>query len=345
VTPRVHVVILNYNGWADTIECLESLVRSDYENMRAIVVDNASRDGSMQELLRWVTGDRAFEPPSNRHARRYTTPPVRKPIDHIVVDQHEAETLFAGNSQPTITFISSAANRGFAGGNNVALKPLLDASVDGYVCLFNNDMVIAPTAISALVHRIERESGLGAVGGVILDYTEPDVVQALGGARMTRLGTSHVYGAGSHRATLVEPDHLGYVSGGCLLTRLETLRRVGLMEEAYFLYAEDADWGERMRNHGYHFGCAIDAFTWHKGSQTTGAKSPFQDYYLVRGALMFVRKHSPAWLPAAAAYLGMRCLVPKVVRGEWERARSVMKAYADYAALEWPRTRSRTPER
>ena len=162
---------------------------------------------------------------------------------------------------------------------------------------------------------------------------------------MSRLGMSHVVGGGLHREAVTEPTDLRYISGGCLLSRLETLRRVGLMEEAYFLYAEDADWGERMRRDGYRLGCAIDAHVWHKGSNTTGAKSPFQDYYLVRSALMYVRKHAPIWLPIAATALFVRALLPKIVRGQWVRARSVMKAYADYALSEWPDTRPRTHER
>jgi GT2 family glycosyltransferase len=40
--PKVYIILLNYNGWADTIECLESVLRNDYPNYQVIVVDNNS---------------------------------------------------------------------------------------------------------------------------------------------------------------------------------------------------------------------------------------------------------------------------------------------------------------
>jgi GT2 family glycosyltransferase len=47
---RVSIIILNWNGWRDTIECLESLYRIDYPNYDVIVVDNGSTDDSIKKL-------------------------------------------------------------------------------------------------------------------------------------------------------------------------------------------------------------------------------------------------------------------------------------------------------
>ena len=48
--PKVVVIILNYNGWKDTIECLESVLSNDYLNYQVIVVDNGSQDNSMKYI-------------------------------------------------------------------------------------------------------------------------------------------------------------------------------------------------------------------------------------------------------------------------------------------------------
>ena len=45
--PKVYIIILNYNSWVDTIECLESVLRNDYPNYQVIVVDNGSQDNSI----------------------------------------------------------------------------------------------------------------------------------------------------------------------------------------------------------------------------------------------------------------------------------------------------------
>ena len=54
--PRVSIIILNWNGWRDTIECLESLYRITYPNYDVIVVDNGSRDDSVQKIKEYCEG-------------------------------------------------------------------------------------------------------------------------------------------------------------------------------------------------------------------------------------------------------------------------------------------------
>ena len=51
--PKVYIIILNYNGWQDTIECLESVLRNDYPNYQVIVVDNGSPNNSMEYIKAW----------------------------------------------------------------------------------------------------------------------------------------------------------------------------------------------------------------------------------------------------------------------------------------------------
>ena len=60
VQPRVAVIVLNWNGWADTIECLESLLRIDYSEYVAIVCDNGSSDGSTRKIRAWAEGTLRF---------------------------------------------------------------------------------------------------------------------------------------------------------------------------------------------------------------------------------------------------------------------------------------------
>ncbi len=55
--PKVYVIILNYNGWADTIECLESVLRNDYLNYQVIVLDNNSPNNSIEYIKAWAEGN------------------------------------------------------------------------------------------------------------------------------------------------------------------------------------------------------------------------------------------------------------------------------------------------
>jgi len=46
----VAIIILNWNGWKDTIECLESVVRNAYSNYQVIIMDNNSTDDSIEKM-------------------------------------------------------------------------------------------------------------------------------------------------------------------------------------------------------------------------------------------------------------------------------------------------------
>ena len=56
ISPKVSIIILNWNGWEDTIECLESLYQITYPNYDVIVVDNGSEDDSIEKIKEYAEG-------------------------------------------------------------------------------------------------------------------------------------------------------------------------------------------------------------------------------------------------------------------------------------------------
>jgi GT2 family glycosyltransferase len=58
--PKSYIVIVNWNGWKDTIECLESVFRLRHDNFVVVVCDNGSSDGSMERIMEWSTGERSI---------------------------------------------------------------------------------------------------------------------------------------------------------------------------------------------------------------------------------------------------------------------------------------------
>src|SRR4028118_1766497 len=55
--PKVYILILNYNGWEDAIECLESVFRLNYTNFQVILVDNNSPNDSVSYIKKWAAGE------------------------------------------------------------------------------------------------------------------------------------------------------------------------------------------------------------------------------------------------------------------------------------------------
>ena len=90
--PKVTIIILNYNGWKDTIECLESVLRNDYPNYQVIVVDNGSPNNSIEYIKAWAEGRQEVLTPEPTHPLYHLShPPVKKPIPYIYYTREEAE--------------------------------------------------------------------------------------------------------------------------------------------------------------------------------------------------------------------------------------------------------------
>lgn len=333
VAPHVHVVLLNWNGWRHTVECLESVFQLSYPSFTVIVCDNGSTDGSLARLRSWLAGELRIVP-----ARSPLERPLRAEPRSIAHVEHDRQTAERGGSRAdvraSVVLIRIDDNRGFAGGNNVALRYLLARGATGYAWLLNNDMVVAPDVLDRMIERAAGDATLGGIGATLLEYASPNVVQAAGGGRLEPwqgLPREHSAAGKARGSTAgMHPDRLDFVSMGCLLVPLQAVRRVGLIDERYFLYGEDIDYSLRLKAAGYGIDFVPSAEVWHKGSASTVPRSPTHDYNLLRSALLLVDKFHPRLLPLAMAYLFYRCALPKAVRGEWRRLAVVARAFRDF---------------
>lgn len=332
--PRVYVSITSYNGWADTLECLESLLRSDYPNLCVVVCDNGSVDGTQEKMREWAAGRLAAHVPEDERLRGFVHPPLPKPLPMIVHDRATAEAGGGPEDEGArLVLVDVGSNRGFSGGTNVGLRYGLARGDLGFGLLLNNDTVVHPGAVSALVDAAEANPRWGMVGGKLLYYDEPGTVQAAGGGELSRWNAcTRLHGGGEpddgRWDAPMEPE--AYVHGACLLARGEALREVGLIDEAFFIYSEEVDWCLRFRAAGWGLGYAPAARVWHKEGRGIGFKSPMQDYHGVRGRLMLLRKHYPAFLPLGFVHSVYQSLLPKVVRRQPDRLKAVLRAYRDF---------------
>lgn len=338
--PRVTVLLVNYNRSRDTIECLESLFRLDYPELRVVVCDNASGDGSLEKLCAWADGSLVPQPPGNEELRSVSWPPAPKPIRHRVYSRGEAEAGGDPDDDAPLTIVKMGDNHGFTGGNNTGFRYVLSRDTDGYVWVLNNDTVVAADSLAKLVDVARHDPTIGVVGARLLHYERPDELQAAGGGRITRWNgmpwplTDRDGGV----ASPAHPRRIDYVHGASMLISIAALRTVGLFDDRYFVYSEEADWCLRMRDRGLRMAYAPDARVWHKEGLTMGRRSPFQDYLSVRNTLLLVHRFFTPFVPTALLYSAYRCFLPKLLRGEWERLAAIARAYRDFVR-ELPRGR------
>ena len=338
-SPKVYVVILNWNGWGDTVECLESVFSNTYSNYHVIVCDNASSDGSMERFREWA--DMGLGVPENVDSpvRERTFYQVPRPIRWIQYSRERAERGGdCASNEPPLILIQVGANLGFAGGNNVGMRYAMARGGYEFIWLLNNDTVIDPDALREMVLHMEKLPGAGLCGSTVLYYTSPHRIQAVGGGRYHRmLGRGKLIGNGRPQSTQFDyhwvAKRLDYLLGASMLVRKSFIDRVGLMSEDYFLYFEELDWALRSKDI-YSQTYAEKSVVYHKAGGSTrqgealGVKA---DYYGARNRLVFTRKYYPYLLPLIYAGLMVAC-INRLRRGQPARALMMLRLIAgDYS--------------
>ncbi|MBI5467366.1 MAG: glycosyltransferase family 2 protein, partial [Candidatus Kerfeldbacteria bacterium] len=191
--PHVSIIIVNWNGAADTLHCLASLQAITYPNYSIILVDNGSR-------------------PDDRTALQ--------PL------------------HPQVQYIQNERNLGFVGGNNIGINAALSsATPPDYLLLLNNDTTVAPDFLEAMVDQAAADSLIAIVGPKILLMDRPTVLQTVGDQlnRQTGRMLSPAEGrvdTGQYNI----PSFPDFVTGACLLIKTEVVKKIGLLDNAFFAY-------------------------------------------------------------------------------------------------------------
>ena len=190
----------------------------------------------------------------------------------IVVDNGSsdgtAEAVHAGF--PTVRVLALCSNLGFAGGNNVGMRHALEDSAE-MVLLLNNDTLVDPPFLDHLVERARREPRSGMVAPKILYHDQPDRIWYAGGAISMWTGTMrHIGIREADDGRFNEPRTVDYATGCCLLVKREVIERVGMLDESYRIYTEDADWSVRVRHAGYSILYEPGSRIWHRVSVSSG---------------------------------------------------------------------------
>lgn len=326
---EVFILILNWNGWQDTLECLESLQRLTYPDYRIVVIDNGSTDESVPRIKDWATGVLPVE------SNFLTYGSTAKPIRVVEYDRTTAEAggvreieaeIQALPPNQRLVLIKTGANLGYAGGNNVGIRYALKRQA-ACIWLLNNDTVTDQDALIEMVKLSENDKSVGIVGSKIFYYDNPKILWAAGGGyiipwlgKVVHIGISKE-GTGAFN----EPLQVGYVTGCSMLVRREVLEKVGLLNEAYFLYWEDTDFNIRTGRAGWRRMYCPSSKVWHKASGEN-KRSARADYFSVRNGLRFARKYHKRWLPLVmGAYLIK--ILKRILKGQFVNSLWALKGY------------------
>jgi GT2 family glycosyltransferase len=320
---KVYIVLVNYNNAGDTIECLESLLKSNYQNFQVFVVDNSVDDGPVGELSNWATNDSCNLLTSFDDL---VFPLVEKPVHHRITTQAE----FAGSEKPYIDKLTiiRAKNDGFAAANNVVLNYILNTGNNAdLVWVLNNDTVIPKDTLSNLVNFYQQnESKKYLLSCKLKYYDKPRLLQAVAGRYNIWLGKHYHIGSGeadNGQYDHYQPQQYDYIVGASIFLPLAFLKEAGLMCEDYFLYFEELDWISKGKQMGYSIALVPNAIVYHKEGASIMAGEPgkrdtsIAEYYSITNRVRFIKKWYPYALPTVFAGV-VWALVKRVFQGKFK---------------------------
>lgn len=251
---RIAVIILNYRTPGLVLDCLETLLPEiDRARDRVFVVDNASGDGSAEKLRDAIDGRDDFD----------------------------------------VDLLESPRNGGFAAGNNFGIESV---SAEAYL-LLNSDTLIRPGAIEIMWSTLDSDPQIGIVSPR-LEW--PDGTPQISCFRAHTCFSEMIRAASTSVITKllsawdvpvpVQPDRsdAAWTSFACVLIRREVFDRVGLLDESFFMYFEDADYCRRVGDAAYRIRNNPDAHVVHLRGGTSPVKSLTQE-----------RKRRPAYYYAS----------------------------------------------
>jgi GT2 family glycosyltransferase len=280
----VSVIIVSYNTRDLLRECLASVHASERVRLDVLVADNGSSDGSAAVVA--------------------------------------AEF-------PSVDLIQNADNRGFAAANNVAIR----RSRARLVLLLNPDACVQPSSIAALAAVLDAHPRAAAVGPRILNpdgsfqscgYRFPTLMQEVRLSRRVDTLLSPLLGPRPVDHIPQSCTEVDWCDGACLMIRRAAFDDVGLLDEQFFLYAEELDWCFNARRAGWAILVAPETTVFHHRGQSSAGVRAEATALLVETRLRYYRKNHglPTALAAAgvlgAGFLKQRRSDPKGSRAKLE---------------------------
>ncbi len=272
----ISVVILSWNDKGYLEECLESLVNSTKRTMEIIVVDNASTDGSPEM--------------------------VEAKFSHV-------------------RMIRNGENLGFPKGNNVGMH----ASRGKYMFLLNSDIKILPGCMDAMADFMDKNPDVGMLGPRILNR---DMTHQSSCRRFPSLWNNFCVMTGLATAfknsKLLSGEHMFYFKGdrqidvevlvGCFwVVRRKASDKFGLLDEGFFMFAEDVDWCKRCKESGWRLTFFPGGEAIHYRGGSSAKKDPVWLAITQQSSILrYWKKHHTVF-----GVLGINCLMfgHKILRG------------------------------
>ena len=234
------ILLLNYNGSDDTIECIESLDNTttnfDYD---IYIIDNASRKEEVNILKRYISRREEFS---------------------ICSDDVFERKRIKGN-----ILILSNDNAGFAGGNNKIIKAIYEDYA--YILLLNNDTIVKTSFLEKMLDLLNEDTTIGFASCKINNYYDHNLLWNCGG-KLRPWGVRKYYSEEELRRmpNIIEAE---FITGCALFIRSSVIKKYGSLSDDFFHGEEDFNFCWRMKKNHIKGKCINETLVYHKVSATS----------------------------------------------------------------------------
>lgn len=247
-------------------------------------------------------------------------------VDNNSREKEINELKILSMNNPKVKLILNKQNLGFAGGNNIGIDYAIKCGAE-YIMLLNNDTIVEKDFINPLLKVFEQCDNVGIVAPKINYYEEKNIIWSAGG-KISRIRGSGYAVTNIHENKIKFTEKaVTFVSGCCMLIRREMFYKVGLLDENYFVYLEDADFCSRVINAGYKIIVSSQSKIYHKVSKSTRNKLNLLPlYYVTRNRLYFIKKNYPNYLIPSFLYISISMLLKSIIwimSGNYNRLKPV----------------------
>jgi GT2 family glycosyltransferase len=254
--PLASIVVVTYNNLHLNQMCLQSIFRqTDYPNFEVIVVDNASTDGTAE----WLAHEAAHYAENDLVVQAEKGDCPRPTFGRCPPERPKGCCAQMGTVpffRPRLRVIHNTENRGFSAANNQGLR----AARGDFLCLLNNDTVVAGGWLSTLIGHLRSTPGVGMVGPTS-NMVGNEAKVPVGYAAIEDMPRWTAAYCRLHDGETLPMPMLGFF---CVLLPREICEAVGELDEQFGVgYFEDTDYCCRVLRHGYQLRCARDAFVHH----------------------------------------------------------------------------------
>jgi N-acetylglucosaminyl-diphospho-decaprenol L-rhamnosyltransferase len=291
----VAITIVGYRNADDIAECLQSLASAEAEpSFEIFISENGGAVGMDALIGRLDGGDPSWRP---------TTKPPPTAAENMKRSRNYVLIRPDGGEGALVHVAEMRENLGYAGGINAWLRPLLHVSGWEAVWVLNPDTRPEPDALAEL-GAYAGSRGKEMVGSSIIRIGQSDTV-FVRGLSWNKL-SARVVAVGQGERLAAEPDlnkveaQITAPSGASIYVTRHLLDSIGLMDERYFLYMEELEWGERARGmvgHAHLSRVPHKCGTTIGGSHGRVGNSRLSVYLSTRNVILFVRSKHPLWLP------------------------------------------------